>query len=42
MDLDAIRTAIGKAVSDCVHGIRSPGIADTDVSDVTVSSELLR
>ena len=42
MDLDAMHTAIEKAVSDCVFGIQLPGIASAAVSKVTVTPEQLQ
>jgi hypothetical protein len=42
MDLDGIRTAIEKAVSDCVGGIRLPGIVDAAIGNVAVSSKQLQ
>jgi hypothetical protein len=42
MDLDGIRTAIEKAVSDCVDGIHLPGIASATVRKVAVSPEQLQ
>jgi hypothetical protein len=42
IDSEIIRIAIEKAVSDCVDGIRLPGIASAAVRKVAVSSEQLQ
>jgi hypothetical protein len=42
MDLNGIRTAIEKALSDCVFGIHLPGIASAAVSKVAIPSEQLQ